>query len=184
MINLYFFLSLATCWFRRSGPRQPARRRLHQRPAAAQPRPAEDHRDGGRRRPAVRHLAAAARQPRLRLEDPQQIPGSTSGILCDEHFYKLLEPGLVFLVERTISKNFQPIGDWIDPTRSDRGFKASRCNTGSGSQDRGVQEREPGHLLLGDPGEAHQGISFFCHPGVHTIDRKVLIQDSTDIALL
>ena len=89
-----FFSSLATCWFRRSGPRQPARRRLHQRPAAAQPRPAEDHRDGGRRRPAVRHLAAAARQPRLRLEDPQQIPGSTPGILCYEVFYTLLDPGL------------------------------------------------------------------------------------------
>ena len=106
----------------RAGTREPARRRVHQRPPAAKPHPpqgtdhahkttakcsdfmdpflvlyifihtssplgnveyrgrhmcavpSQDHRDGGGGGASLRHLAAAARQPRMRLQDTQQIP--------------------------------------------------------------------------------------------------------------
>ena len=58
----------------RARAREPVGRRVHQRSAAAQPHPPQDHRDGGGRRAALRHLAPAARQPRVRLQDTQQIP--------------------------------------------------------------------------------------------------------------
>lgn len=57
------------------GTGQPARRGLHQRPSAAQPHPSQDSRDGPPRDPSVRHLPAAARLPRLRLQDPVPLPG-------------------------------------------------------------------------------------------------------------
>lgn len=57
------------------GTGQPARRGLHQRPSAAQPHPTQDSRDGPPRDPSVRHLPAAARLPRLRLQDPVPLPG-------------------------------------------------------------------------------------------------------------
>jgi len=72
-ITFYFFFAIY--WFRRSRPRQPARRRLHQRPAPAQPRPAEDHRDGRCRRQALRHFASTSRQSRMRFENSQPISG-------------------------------------------------------------------------------------------------------------
>ena len=59
----------------RSGARESAGRSVHQWPSAAQPHPFEDRRTGGGRRPSVRHLAPVARVPRLRLQDPQPLPG-------------------------------------------------------------------------------------------------------------
>lgn len=58
-----------------TGPGQPARRGLHQRPASAQPHPTQDRGDGPPRDPALRHLATAARVPRLRVQDPVPLPG-------------------------------------------------------------------------------------------------------------
>ncbi len=60
----------------RPGPGEPAGRGVHQRASPAQPHPPQDHRDGGGRRQAVRHLPTAASQPRMRIKDTQQIPGS------------------------------------------------------------------------------------------------------------
>ena len=58
-----------------SGESEPAGRGLHQRQAFAKSNTAEDHRDGGGGGEAVRDQQAAEGQPRLRLQDPQQVPG-------------------------------------------------------------------------------------------------------------
>ena len=84
-------LSLRHYWLRRSRPRQPTWRRLHQRPAASQPRPAEDHRDGRGRSSALRHFASTSRQPRLRLKDPEQI--SRNGIHQARGYRRFEAPG-------------------------------------------------------------------------------------------
>lgn len=59
----------------RPGPGQPVRRRVHQRPAVAQPHTAEDRRNGRGRGPAVRHIQTVARVARLRVENPEPVPG-------------------------------------------------------------------------------------------------------------
>jgi hypothetical protein len=53
---------------------QPARRRLRQRPPPAQLRPPPDRRAVPSGHPPLRHLPAAARLPRLRVQDPGQVP--------------------------------------------------------------------------------------------------------------
>ncbi|XP_077537812.1 uncharacterized protein LOC144149941 isoform X1 [Haemaphysalis longicornis] len=53
---------------------EPAGRRVRQRPTAAQRRPAAHRRACPARGPPLRHLAAAARLPRLRLQDSREIP--------------------------------------------------------------------------------------------------------------
>ena len=65
------------CSFHPAGPGQgePARGGVHQRPAAAQPHPSQDRGDGSPRDPALRDLPAAAGLPRLRLQNPLQVPG-------------------------------------------------------------------------------------------------------------
>lgn len=60
---------------RRPGPGEPVRWRVHQRPAVAQPHTAEDCRDGRGRRAAVRHIQAAARVARMRVENTEPVPG-------------------------------------------------------------------------------------------------------------
>lgn len=60
---------------RRPGPGEPVRRRVHQRPAVAQPHTAEDRRDGRGRRAAVRDIQTAARVARLRVENTEPVPG-------------------------------------------------------------------------------------------------------------
>lgn len=57
------------------GPREPARRSLHQREAAAEPHPTQDRGDGPPWHPALRHLATAAGFSRLRLQDSVPVPG-------------------------------------------------------------------------------------------------------------
>ena len=48
-------------------------------------------------------------------------------------------------------------GDWQHQAGGHRGQQAQGGHPGGGEQDRGVQEGEPGHLLLGDQGEVSQG---------------------------
>jgi len=60
---------------RRPGPGEPVRRRVHQRPAVAQPHTAEDRRDGRGRRAAVRHIQTVARVARMRVENTEPLPG-------------------------------------------------------------------------------------------------------------
>lgn len=48
-------------------------------------------------------------------------------------------------------------GDRKYPARGYWRQQATCCHTGSGEQDRGVQEGQPGHLQLGDPGAACEG---------------------------
>lgn len=57
----------------RSSRGQPAGRRVRQRPASARLRAPANRRAGHDGRAAVRHLAAAARLARLRLENPHQV---------------------------------------------------------------------------------------------------------------
>lgn len=59
---------------RRPGPGEPVRRRVHQRPAIAQPHTAEDRRDGRGRRAAVRHIQTVARVARMRVENTEPLP--------------------------------------------------------------------------------------------------------------
>ena len=54
----------------RSGSRQPAGGRVHQWPTSTKPHQAQDHRDGGRRGQALRHLQAAQGLTRVRQQDP------------------------------------------------------------------------------------------------------------------
>lgn len=59
-----------------AGPRpgQPAWGRLHQRATPPQPHPPQDRGNGAPRDPALRHIQAVARLPRLCLEDPVPVP--------------------------------------------------------------------------------------------------------------
>ena len=59
--------------FSRPRRREPAGRRVRQRPPSARRRPAADRGAGAQRGPAVRYLKAAARQPRMRLEDSVEV---------------------------------------------------------------------------------------------------------------
>lgn len=58
-----------------SRPREPARGSLHQRQTSTQPHPSQDRGDGSPRHQAVRHLPAAPRLPRLRVQNPLPVPG-------------------------------------------------------------------------------------------------------------
>ena len=57
----------------RSGGREPTGRRLRERAAAARLRPPPHRRARHDGSAALRHLAAAPRLPRLRLQDPHQV---------------------------------------------------------------------------------------------------------------
>ena len=57
----------------RSGGREPTGRRLRERAAAARLRPPPHRRAGHDGSAALRHLAAAPRLPRLRLQDTHQV---------------------------------------------------------------------------------------------------------------
>ena len=59
----------------RSGACQSAGRSVHQRTATSESHPAENCGTGGGRSAALRHLAAVARITRLRIENPQPLPG-------------------------------------------------------------------------------------------------------------
>lgn len=63
------------CYLYRPGPHEPARRRVHQRAAVAQPYPSEDRGNGRGRRPPLRHIPSAPGVSRLRVQDPQPVPG-------------------------------------------------------------------------------------------------------------
>lgn len=59
----------------RPGSYEPTGRGVHQRAAPAEPHKTEDRGDGGCGRAALRHLEATASIARLRLQDPQSVPG-------------------------------------------------------------------------------------------------------------
>lgn len=59
-----------------TGSGQPARRGLHQRQTSPEPHPTQNRGDGPSRHPAVRHLSPAAGVPRLRVQNPLQVPGN------------------------------------------------------------------------------------------------------------
>lgn len=59
----------------RPGSYEPTGRGVHQRAAPAEPHTTKDRGDGGGRSTTLRHLEATARLPRLRLQDPQPLPG-------------------------------------------------------------------------------------------------------------
>ena len=54
---------------------QPDGRRVHQRSPPAQPCETEDHRDGRGRSSPVCDQSSAEGEPRVRVEDPEQVPG-------------------------------------------------------------------------------------------------------------
>lgn len=59
----------------RPGTHEPAGRRVHQRAPAAQSHQVEDRGNGRGRRPPLRHIPAAQGFARLRVENPQPVPG-------------------------------------------------------------------------------------------------------------
>ncbi len=60
---------------RRARQGQPARRRVHQRPTPPKPHSTKDRRDGLSGRATVRHLTSATGVARVRVQDPQPVPG-------------------------------------------------------------------------------------------------------------
>lgn len=63
-------------YFCRTGSREPAGRRIHQRPSITEPYSFEDRRDGSGRHQAVRHIETAEGVTRMRIEDPESVSGN------------------------------------------------------------------------------------------------------------
>lgn len=59
----------------RPGPGEPVGWRVHQRPAVAEPHTVEDRRDGRGRRATVRHIQTVTRVTRMRVKNPEPLPG-------------------------------------------------------------------------------------------------------------
>ena len=69
MVYYYYYCNFSC----RSGPRQPTGRCVYQWTPIAQPHPAQDHRDGRGRGPAVRYFKTTQSQPRLCLQNFEQV---------------------------------------------------------------------------------------------------------------
>lgn len=63
-------------YFPRTRSHEPARRRLHQRPATSEPHPSENSRNGWGGCPPLHYITAAPRVPWMRLENPESLPGN------------------------------------------------------------------------------------------------------------
>jgi len=130
------------CRYYRPGSRQSARRSVHQRPPAAEPHPAEDRRVGGGGSPSLRHLPAAARLSRLRVKDPQSLPGDGQHPAGSHRRIETQEQFLVGIIR--IAR------------RRKRLRNEQRSRTQVGRLPTGEQ-RQQQHLLLGIPRPTSQG---------------------------